>query len=306
MVRAHNDNVSVLSLASHVDKEHGLLLASAGADGVLALWRCASPGSPLLPLTRYKLERSPLFSLLSVSDFLLAGTAARDVVRLRWSELARAPPRPRVERACAGHTGWVRALSTDGLLVFSVGCNFVRCWDAETLAPLGQERLFAGDVLALASLDGVTYSGGADGSLRAYAVDAAQRPALKLKQSVDRAHSDRLEALTASSSKLVSGGRDGAMRVWHPGTLALAQEVLDAHGAGSRVQCLAASSDGQLLSGGTDGSVRRWRRVSGSDALEASGSGDTGSAVRSLLSVSTADGACCVSGHEDGKLRVWV
>ena len=95
----------------------------------------------------------------------------------------------------------MRALSTDGRCLFSVGCNFVRCWDAATLAPLGQERLFSGDILALACFGGVTYSGGADGSLRAYDVDAAKRPAVRLRQSVERVHSAlRLLALTAAGS----------------------------------------------------------------------------------------------------------
>ena len=311
MQRAHSNGTAVLALAVHVDETHGLLLASSGADGCLAVLRCESPGAPLQHFASNKLERAPLFSLLSVSGFLLAGTAARDVLRLRWSELAEGLPR--VERACAGHTGWVRALSTDGRHVFSVGCNYVRCWDADTLEPLGQERLFAGDVLALASLDGATYSGGADGSLRAFVVDAAQRPALKLQQTVQNAHSDRLEALavwsptgSGGSQKLVSCGRDGALRVWHPDTLALEHEVLGAHGAGSRLQCLAAGSDGHLLSGGTDGRVRRWRLASSSGTLEAAGCSDSVySAVRSLLSISTADGACCISGHQDGKIRVW-
>jgi WD40 repeat protein len=253
---------------------------------------------------RCRLEGAPLFSLLSDAGWLLAGTAAKDVVRMRWSELAAsAAAAPRVERACSGHTGWVRALSTDGRCVFSVGCNFVRCWDAETLAPMGQERLFSGDVSALACFGGVAYSGGADGSLRAYAVDAAERPAVRLKQTLASAHGDRVEALAVCSSRLVSCGRDGALRVWRPDTLALEHEVLSAHGAGSRVQCLATSGDGVLLTGGSDGCVQRWRCAADSGALEAAGVGATASGVRALLSFA---GGGCISGHQDGTLRVWL
>ena len=300
-VQAHS--TSVLALAAHVDERLGLLVASSGADGGLAVWRCASAAEPPQLHSRCRLEGSPLFSLLSSdSGWLLGGTAAKDVTRVRWSELAGGAAPPRVERACGGHTGWVRALSADASCVFSVGCNFVRCWDAEALAPLGQEALFSGDVLALACLGGVTYSGGADGSLRAYAVDATQRPAIRLKQTVPRAHGDRLETLAVCGSKLVSGGRVGALRVWHPGTLALEHEVLAAHGA--VVHCIAAGcGDGVLLSGGSDGCVRRWRRMPGSGALEAAGVGVATSPVRSLLG--PASGGCCFSGHQDGTLRVW-
>lgn len=298
---AQAHSTSVLALAAHADARHGLLIASSGADGSLAVWRCSSPGGPLQLHARCRLEGAPLFSLLSDAGWLLAGTAAKDVVRVRWSELASADAAPPcVERACSGHTGWVRALSTDGRCVFSVGCNFVRCWEAETLAPLGQARLFSGDVSALACFGGVAYSGGADGSLRAYAVDAAERPAVRLKQTVATAHSDRLEALVVCSSRLVSCGRDGALRVWQPGTLALAHEVLSAHGAGSRVQCLAADN-GVLLSGGGDGCLRRWRCAPDMGALEAAGVGAAASGVRALLSLAGA----CVSGHQDGTLRVW-
>jgi len=301
-ISAHSS--SVLALAAHVDARLGLLIASSGADGSLAVWRCSSPGEPLQLHARCRLEGAPLFSLLSDAGWLLAGTAAKDVVRVCWSELAAsAAAAPRVERACSGHTGWVRALSTDGRCVFSVGCNFVRCWDAETLAPMGQERLFSGDVSALACFGGVAYSGGADGSLRAYAVDAAERPAVRLKQTVARAHGDRVEALAVCCSWLVSCGRDGALRVWRPDTLALEHEVLSAHGAGSRVQCLAgASGDDVLLSGGTDGCVRRWRCAQDTGALEAEEVGAASSGVRALLGLARGG---CISGHQDGTLRVW-
>ena len=298
-VQAHNS--SVLALASHVDARLVVFLASTSADGSLAIWRCAA-GGPLQLHSRHQLLGAPLFSLISTAGWLLAGTAAKDVLRLQWSELVDDAASLRVERACANHTGWVRALSTDGCWVFSVGCNFVRCWDAATLALLGQERLFSGDVTALACLGGATFSGGADGSLRSYDVDAARRPAVRLRQSVERAHSDRLEALTVSAAMLISGGRDGALRVWHPSELALAHEVLDAHGGSSRVQCLAAGSNGAVLSGGSDGCVRRWQCTPGSGVLEPAGVGAASSPVRSLLSLNSAGGV--VSGHQDGTIRV--
>ena len=297
--QAHS--TSVLALASHADEKLGVFLVSSGADGCLAVWRW-SPAGQLQLHARHRVAGAPLFSLLSHAGWLLAGTAAKDIVRLRWSDLVGDVASPCVERACANHTGWVRALSTDGCCVFSVGCNFVRCWDAETLAPLGQERLFSGDVAALACVGGVTYSGGADGSLRAYDVDAARRPAVRLRQCVERAHSDRLETLAVCASMLVSGGRDGALRVWQPSGLTLKHQLLDAHGIGSLVQCLAACGDGILLSGGSDGCVRRWRCTTGSGVLEPAGVSAASSPVRALLNLDDARGV--VSGHQDGMLRV--
>jgi len=303
-VQAHS--TSVLALASHVDARLGVFLASTSADGSLAIWRCTSPGGPLQLHSRHQLIGAPLFSLISNAGWLLAGTAAKDVLRLQWSELVSDAASLRVERAGTRHTGWVRALVTDGCCVFSVGCNFVRCWDAATLAPLGQERLFSGDVSALACLGGVTFSGGADGSLRAYEVDAARRPAVRLRRTIDQAHSGRVEALTTCAAMVISGGRDGALRVWHPAGLALAHEVLNAHCANSRVQCLAACDDGVLLSGGSDGCVRRWQCVPGSGILTLAGVGAASSPVRSLLSLSNAQRArvVVVSGHQDGAIRV--
>ena len=101
---------------------------------------------------------------------------------------------------------------------------------------------------------------------------------------------------------LVSGGRDGALRVWHPGGLALKHELLNAHGAGSLVQCLAACGDTVLLSGGSDGCVRRWQCTPGSGVLEPAGVCVTSSPVRALLSLAGTNAV--FSGHQDGALRV--
>ncbi len=109
---------------------------------------------------------------------------------------------------------------------------------------------------------------------------------------------------------LVSGGRDGSLRVHAPDTLACAHVAPDAHGAGAVVHCLASASDGLLLSGGSDGRVRQWRWLAEQSALAAAGSTEAAmeasSPVRALLHLQHAGGGLlCASGHQDGTLQLW-
>ena len=303
----------MLALACHRDPQRGLHFASAGADGTLALWRMPAPGAALQLQARVKLDGAPAFSLLSAQGCLFAGMASRDVRCAAWADVLQ-HGLATMQRACGGHTGWVKALAVDSDVLLSVGCNFVRAWELGSLAPLGQARLFTGDVLALAARQAQLFSGGADGSLHRFALRVDERPAVVLAQSVKAAHDGRVEALLLWGAQLASAGRDGALRVHTLDTLLCTHEQQHAHGAGAVIHCLAASGGAdELLSGGADGCVRRWllpppgEEQARALSLVAVGRSADASPVRALLQLQPQEfGAlCAASGHQSGMLRLW-
>jgi WD40 repeat protein len=303
----------VLALACHRDSQRGLHVVSAGADGTLALWRLPAPGAALQLQARVKLDGAPVFSLLSTQGCLFAGMASRDVRCAAWADVL-VLGLASMQRACGGHTGWVKALVADGDVLLSVGCNFVRAWELGSLAPLGQARLFTGDVLALAARQTQLFSGGADGSMHRFALRVDERPAVVLAQSVKAAHDGRVEALSFWGAQLASAGRDGALRVHTADTLLCTHEQLHAHGVGAVIHCLAADGADAMLSGGADGCVRRWvlpppgeQELARALMLMAVGRSAPASPVRALLRLQPQEfGAlCAASGHQDGMLRLW-
>ncbi len=198
---------AVLALCAFNDAQQGLRLVSAGADGSLAIWRAAAPGEPLQLQARLRPSGAPIFSLLSAGGRMFAGTAARDVLWAPWSQLLACAGDASFMRACGGHTGWVRALAAADGCLFSVGCNFVRAWEEGTLEPLGQARMFTGDITSLAAAPQRLFSGGADGCLRSFAVDAAARPAVVLRQTAEDAHDGRIEVRSACVRQEQHGAR---------------------------------------------------------------------------------------------------
>ncbi len=184
----------MLALAAFADAQRGLHIVSAGADGTLGIWRAVqSVAAPLQLqlLSRMQPRGTPVFSLISSAGRLFAGTAGKDVLWATWADVVSGGEVP-FARACPNHTGWVRALASDGQSLFTCGCNFVRAWDLSTLEPHGQARLFSGDVLALAAGEGgAIFSGGADGSLHRFGL--SDRRAVALRQSNDATHCGRVE-----------------------------------------------------------------------------------------------------------------
>ncbi|EIV94186.1 WD40 repeat domain-containing protein, partial [Frankia sp. QA3] len=97
---------------------------------------------------------------------------------------------------------------------------------------------------------------------------------------------------------LVSGGRDGSVRVWEVGS---GRELRVLTGQQGWVRSVGFSPDGALLvSGGDDGSVRVWEVGSGRELRVLTGHQDW---VRSVGF--SPDGALLVSGGDDGSVRVW-
>lgn len=105
---------------------------------------------------------------------------------------------------------------------------------------------------------------------------------------------------------LVTGSRDGSVRVWDPSSGTAIGEPWYAHDEGVRALAALSLSDGRVAvaTGGVDGSVRVWDPLSGG-AIGDSWPGHRGM-VSALVAFSFSDGRVALaSGGVDGLVRTW-
>ncbi|MEH1932210.1 MAG: caspase family protein, partial [Nostoc sp.] len=115
-----------------------------------------------------------------------------------------------------------------------------------------------------------------------------------------RGHEDYVYsvAISADGQTIVSGGRDGTVRLWNLQGLPLVEPLRGHEGS---VNSVAISADGQtIVSGGDDGTVRLWN-LQGLPLVEPL-RGHEGCVNSVAIS---ADGQTIVSGGTDGTVRLW-
>jgi WD40 repeat protein len=304
-VQAHNGGVWRVAISAH-----GHLLASVGADGLVAVWSLAGIGD----------RKDPELGMQ-------AAKPAHAVAVLR------------------GHTGavWCVALSGDGGVVASGGADgTVRLWSLAAAndrpdARLGMLEASTGQALAILpahsggvwgvalSDDGqLVASGGADGRVRLWSLAdlGDPRPAQEVNPGRALATMESHPggvwgvALSADGELLATGGADGTVRLWSLASLgdrrdtmlgmqetSIVSPMATLEGHTSGVWRVALSSDGQLLiSAGADGTVRLWEP--GTGRLVAILQGHTHAGAIWGLALS-ADGTLLASGGAEGALRLW-
>ncbi|OYE05840.1 nSTAND1 domain-containing NTPase [Nostoc sp. 'Peltigera membranacea cyanobiont' 232] len=108
----------------------------------------------------------------------------------------------------------------------------------------------------------------------------------------------RSVAISSNGQTIVSGGRDGTVRLWNRQGQSLAEPLLGHKGD---VSSVAISSDGQtIVSGGSDGTVRLWNLQGLPLAEPLHGHSN----VVTSVAISD-DGQTIVSGGEDRTVRLW-
>ncbi|KAK9835705.1 hypothetical protein WJX74_006335 [Apatococcus lobatus] len=263
--KAHNAAVTALLVAR--DKGNKKEIITASLDKTLALWNLeadedeqysCTPGA-MQEVVRIHPEGAPVFSLAQddwargeVLHQIFCGKQSRDVVA--WD-----PPADALHDAVVlnGHTGWVRALATQGRWLYSAGCNHLHQWDMARSVPrhVRQVKMDKGDILDVAVSPHQVYIAGANGSIRSWNVD--KKGELTHAAARDKAHKDRVTAIVWHKNFLYSVSYSGSLKMWDGNTLELVAHVSKAH-EGGRIHCAAAGPDGFLYTGGDDKLVRRW------------------------------------------------
>lgn len=223
-------------------------MASAGADGKIALWTAGRPQ----PDAVLEGHTAPIVALAVSPDGATLASAAWDSTARLW------PLGPGDKRVLEGHTQNVNgvAFMPDGKSVVSVGYDLtVRIWpladgppDIITLpAPL--------NAIAIAP-DGEIVSGGADGKVRflnprskeVAEVQAGATPIIAL-------------AISPDGARVAAGGIGGTVNLIDRKTRALTSALV---GPGLPVWSIAFMPDGAtLLTGGADATIRRWNAQTG-------------------------------------------
>ncbi|MGV1027117.1 MAG: DUF4062 domain-containing protein [Dermatophilaceae bacterium] len=265
------------------------VLASCGADGVLALW---GPGRGF-PRRDVGHLPGPLLgvSWSPDSDHVVTG-AAEGPVRV-WGVDAGSEP---VE--LGRHDGGALAVAwhpTRAEIASGGGDGGIRLWRLDGHHGALDLRGPADRIAALAwSASGryvATVAG--DGSVSVYP-DSGAEPLMRLGP-----HVEACPAVAWVGDRVVTGSHDGTVRVWTLGSADV--PAVETVAAGRGVRALVGSPDGtQLACVGADGSLQVWRMDEKAASVVLTRRGET---ARSA--VWSADGRLIVTGDDDGALRAW-
>ncbi|KAK9787497.1 hypothetical protein WJX73_006692 [Symbiochloris irregularis] len=311
-LKAHSAALTAALIIKDTDDCKRIVTAS--MDKTLALWRLkggsraadlSGAAVKAKELVRLSPTGAPIFSLAADgaspgqthrSCQVFCGNADKKIVA--WE-----PPDNVIQEKVVldGHTGWVRALATDGRWLFSCGCNVMRQYDMTRAIPrhVRDVTLHRGDIQALCCAPSRVFSSGADGSIRSWSI--SKKGDLSECKAREKAHQGRVTAVCTHGGFLYSASWDGSLKMWDALTMELVQAVSNAHD-GTRIHCLTIGIDGFLYTGGEDKLVRRWRL----GTLEPPAEGDAlychNYPVRALAS--GANGTL-VSGDSMGELAIW-
>ena len=192
-------------------------LASGGADGGVRLWDVRRPGAlALLDM------HNDAAAALDGGMGAVGGVAATGAAQAwRASGGASAPPRPQLARAHA-RAVTAMAASADGMWLLTAGADArMRLWDLWTgrhthVHYEGAEHESQSCAAVALSTDGTVAYGCGRGSIKCWGVHAGGEPRARLC-----AHLSGARALAAHphTPALYSGGGDGEVATWEPGTL---------------------------------------------------------------------------------------
>jgi WD40 repeat protein len=175
----------------------------------------------------------------------------------------------------------------------------VRVWDLARGASTATFADHRGPVKALAfSQNDLLASGGFDGNISLRHVGSGAR------QRMFRGHKGTVTSLAFSEDgqAIVSGGKDGTVRLWNP-LYNLASRILTTD-SGQRVDTVALSACGRwIAAGGYEGAIQLWDARTGQILQRLHGHLERITAL--TFSPADGPGLTLVSGAEDGTLRRW-
>jgi WD40 repeat protein len=273
----------------------GARLASASADGDLALWDVGARQ----PLQHFSSgEDGPLPGLAFSPDRRTLAFSSRDKIIL-WDVSSNR----RIEPPLAGHGRSVSSVvfSPSGLLLASASEDgSIILWDVAAKQPIGSPLTGHGaGVLSVAfSEDGEMLASGArDNAVILWEADTGRRLGTAL---VGHTEPVKSVAFSPDGKALASGSEDGKLRLWDVASGQPLREPLVGHT--DQVRNVAFSPDGKTVaSAGRDSRIILWDAGSGQpigEPLTGHTRGVSGLAFN-------ADGRTLVTGSEDGTVILW-
>jgi WD40 repeat protein len=277
----------VASIAFHPD---GAVLASAGDDGAIKLWKLET-GTLLQQILAHD---EPITGLAFSPDGKRLASASQDGFAKTWNvSNGDAQPRHTLE----GHTGKVYGVSfsPDGRRLASAGHDG-KCiiWSAATGEIQEVFQRSAGPVMCAAfDPSGDFLAMGGD--------DQAIVNLKRRKETLLAGHERKVfsVAFSPDGSRLVSSSQDGTAKVWN---ISRGREIANFKGHLAPVTRAVFSPAGdRIASTGWDGSVKVWDPDSGQETLSLKGQ----KSGRAYSVAFSPDGRYLASANHDGTITVW-
>lgn len=262
----------------------GSMLASAGSEPGIRLWRVADGGLISELRGHSDIARSVAFS---ADGTKVASGSERGEVRV-WR-----PADGKLLQTFNGHTRAVYAVSFSsdgGTLASACIDNTLRLWSLGSGS--SQDERHRGAVLAVDGGAGVLAFSTSDGIAFRGLVDDRQISNLRLGAEVNSA------TFSADGGTFAVGGVDGVVRLVKVADGTITREIKAHTGAVSSLAFFPGA--GLLASGGADGATKIWRTDTGAQVKVLEGH----SATVFTMAVSR-DGRLLSSGGYDGKIMVW-
>jgi WD40 repeat protein len=189
------------------------------------------------------------------------------------------------------------AVSADNQTLISGGLDGIRVWDLRSQRPRYTLARFDAQTYALAANGDILASGGKNGLIKLWNLNAGTEINSWL------GHSNTISALVFApdGQTLVSGSYDRSVKVWERGSGKLLYHLL---GHTDKIQAIAIHPSGQILASASRDGIRLWNLQTG-ELLRFLSSADGGHKdwVRSLAF--SPDGLTLASGGFDKKIMLW-
>ncbi len=301
-LRKHDKHTRAVTALALVAVKDDWLVVSAGLDRRVWLWKTtADETTPLRPNRGGSFFDVPLLALGVSPDGRRVAVGGGDKALpdnnrfWQWDLDARRELPVTIDP----HPGLIQALAYDGTggrVVEGRSDGLISVWDVAAgkggggYADRDPKRANLG-IHAVAANAEFAVAGGGDGSVIVLDLEPIAH-----RKTYPDAHGGGVSAVAVlADGGFVSGGRDGAIRVWDGGK---PPRVLPAHD--KAIHALAVNSDGaRMVSGGADGTLRVWDLPAGKVVRELRGA----TAINAVAMY--ADGSHAVTGGADGAVRLW-
>ncbi|WP_166364784.1 TIR domain-containing protein [Pseudomonas akapageensis] len=287
-LKGHQGTVATVAF-----NKDGSRIVSGSRDWTIRLWD-ATTGKPVgEPL---KGHEGPVTKVVFKSDDIHIVSGSRDQTVREWDVNTGNPMGPPIR----GHNSEFLAFNQEGNRIVSGSLDqSLQVWSAHTGASIGEVIMRDYSVvLSVAFRPDRILSLSTDSTLRQWAAKKNKEEILSILQGDDGEVSS--VAFSGNGSLIVSGSKDGMLRLWSAETGKPITQQWRGHDG--EVTSVAFNPDGsRIVSGSTDSTLRLWNAENGKSILPPL-RGHNGEVTSVAFDN---DGSRIVSGSKDGMLRLW-